>query len=839
MQYDRKITISAAGSRKATSWPAQTIWLSEFYARLQTPTRSTETLANYMKLHKSQQDNLKDVGGFVGGALKGERRKAGNVISRDLLTLDIDNVQPGGTDDILRRVDSLGCGYCVYSTRKHSPAAPRLRVILPTDRAVTADEYEPVARMAAKLIDPEMTPFDPSTFEVSRLMYWPSCCSDSEYVYLCADKPLLSADGLLERYSDWRDMSSWPEVPGVQQSHRKLAARQGDPTQKPGVVGAFCRTYNIYSTLEKFLPGAYEPVDGMPDRYTYTGGSTAGGAVVYDNGAFLYSHHATDPASGRLCNAFDLVRLHLFSELDDEAKPETPVNKLPSYVAACKLAVSDPDVAALMDSERYRQAVEDFTGIAPDNTGEPANWMKQLAKSEINGKYEHTIKNVRIVLANDPLLKGRIKLNCFSDRIMGAAPLPWEPRRDQQEDFIWTDTDDSGLRDYIEQVLNIRGKDVIRDALIQGAAANRFDPVVDYLQSLKWDGVSRLDRLYIDYFGAEDCEYTRAVARKGFVGAVARALVPGVKFDTMTVVCGAQGIGKTTMYNRMGGEWFSNSLRSFEGKEAAELLQGIWIFEIGELEAFNKADIKLVKQFLSMCEDHYRAAYAYHTAVHPRRCVFFGTTNDHEYLKDPTGNRRFWPIDAGFQPHTKNVFEHLTPDEVGQLWAEAYVRYTLLAEPLILSPELEAEAEKRREGHMERDPLRGQIEEFLERPVPADWQRWDSFRRSLFLAGEIKGDQIELVPRDRVCALEIWRECLGERKPSIPRQEALRINRVLESLPGWERTNIIQFGCEYGKQRGFHRVKNDFCESQNNTDKQQPYLRQVATNSKQRQQSQK
>ena len=184
MTYDRKIIISAAGSRKATTWPAQELWLSELYDRLRTPTRSTETLAEYLALKKSQQDSLKDVGGFVAGVLRGNRRKGDAVTGRDVLTLDLDNIPAGGTEDILRRVESLGCGYCIYSTRKHSPAAPRLRVLLPLDRTVTADEYEPLARKAAQLIDPGMTPFDATTFQPCRLMYWPSCCSDAEYVYL-------------------------------------------------------------------------------------------------------------------------------------------------------------------------------------------------------------------------------------------------------------------------------------------------------------------------------------------------------------------------------------------------------------------------------------------------------------------------------------------------------------------------------------------------------------------------------------------------------------------------------------------------------------------------------
>lgn len=262
---DRKITISAGASRRATLWTAQTLLVSELWDKLKVPARGTETLADYLNMKKAQQDELKDIGGFVGGTLNSPRRKANNVTGRDIITLDLDNIPAGGTEDILRRVDALGCGYCVYSTRKHQPAAPRLRVLFPLDRTVTADEYEPCARRMANYIGLEFA--DPTTFEVSRLMYWPSCCKDSQYVYIYADKPFVSADDLLATYSDWHDVTQWPAIPG-QQTFTKLAVKQGDPEGKNGVVGAFCRTYDIYRAIDELLPGIYEPVDTMPGRYT-------------------------------------------------------------------------------------------------------------------------------------------------------------------------------------------------------------------------------------------------------------------------------------------------------------------------------------------------------------------------------------------------------------------------------------------------------------------------------------------------------------------------------------------------------------------------------------------
>lgn len=794
---DRQIVISEGNSRRAAKWNTCTYYWSELVERLQTPARGTETYEEYMRMSKSQQDDLKDVGGFVAGTLRDGRRKASAVTGRDLITLDLDHIPAGGTDDVLRRVDGLSCGYCVYSTRKHQPAAPRLRVLLPLDRTVTADEYEPIARMAAKLIGIEMC--DPSTFEPSRLMYWPSCCADAQYVYTFADKPFLSADGMLALYPDWHDINAWPQVPGVTDNHKRLAAKQGDPTTKPGVVGAFCRVYNIYAAMDKFLPGIYVPTD-KPDRYTYAAGSTTGGAIVYDNGTFLYSHHATDPAGGRLCNAFDLVRLHLFSDKDDDAKPDTPINRLSSYMEMCKLAAADPDVAALLNKERYDKATVEFGELSKAD-GEPESWMNKL-QTTATGIIQKTTKNIRLCLENDPRLKDRIKLDTFADRLIGIAPLPWGSREKESGPFEWQDTDDAGIRDYIQQIIGIKSADLVSDAVILVAQKHAYNPVAEYLESLTWDGQPRLDTLYIDYLGAEDCPYTRAICRKAFTAAVARAMKPGTKFDYMTVVSGPQGIGKTTLFAKMGMQWFSNSLVTFEGKEAAEILQGAWIIEIGELEAYSKSDIRLIKQFLSKTDDQYRAAYARRTEHHPRRCIFFGTTNDFEYLRDPTGNRRFWPVDATSDKHRLNVFNDLTPDIVDQIWAEAVVRYRL-GEPLVLSEEMELEAERRRSAHTERDPLEGQIEAFLEKPVPEDWQSWDCTRRMMYWSGSMRAD-IPTVPRDRICAAEIWKECLGNRIP-MTKTDARRINEILSKLEEWEPCGIQRFGDEYGRQRGFKR----------------------------------
>lgn len=304
MQNDRRITITTGSSRKATQWNAQQLRWSELVAKLATPMRGTETLEEYLKLPKPKQDSLKDVGGYVAGTLEGRQRKASAVTGREVVTLDMDNIAPGGTQGALQRIEGLNCAYCVYSTRKHSEATPRLRVLIPLSRTCTADEYEPIARKLAEYIGMEQC--DPTTFEASRLMYWPSCCADSIYVYTYGDKYFADPDGILGMYADWRDVKQWagltaPKIP--------RGTKQADPTEKSGVVGAFCRIYDVYKVIAEILPDKYTVCD-TGDRFTYAGGTTTGGAVVYEGGKFLFSHHAHDPAGGKLCNAFDLMRRH-------------------------------------------------------------------------------------------------------------------------------------------------------------------------------------------------------------------------------------------------------------------------------------------------------------------------------------------------------------------------------------------------------------------------------------------------------------------------------------------------------------------------------------------------
>ncbi len=798
MNFNKKLGISTAGSRKATFWPKSEIMWSEFIERLKIPVRSAESLEKYLSMPKSQQAELKDVGGFVGGTFINDRRKNAYVQGRDILTLDMDNIPAGQTDEILKRVNGLGCASAVYSTRKHTGYAPRLRVLVPLDRTASADEYEPAARKIASLIGIEYC--DPTTFDVCRLMYWPSCCSDGDYVYEVYDHEFCSLDSLLGMYHDWKNVAEWPQVPGTEASEKRRLAKQENPLEKKGIIGAFCRTYTITQAMEKFIPGMYEET-AMANRYTYTGGTTMGGAVIYDGDMFLYSHHATDPCSGQLVNAFDMVRLHMYGDKDTEAKEGTPVNKLPSFVAMSQLAKADKDTSMLMVKERYERAKESFG--SETNTDEDADleWVLKLTRDN-NNKIEKTIGNVTTVLENDPLLKGKIVTDEFASCGMVLGALPWNGCEEKRR---WKEEDDAGFYRYMETFYSITGREKLDNGLLIVSSQNRINDVKNYLTRLKWDGKKRVDTLLSDYLGAEDNPYTRAVIRKSLCAAVARAIIGGVKYDYMPIFTGPQGIGKSTFLAILGKQWFSDSLTSFEGKEAAELIQGTWINEVGELTAMTRQETSAVKQFLSKTDDIYRAAYGRRTNKYPRRCVFFGTSNDSEFLKDATGNRRFWPVDVGIHKAKKSVWEDL-PTEVDQIWAEAYM-YWMLGEKLFLSKEIEALAEEQQESHRESSGKEGMIREFLERKIPKCWESMDVQKRRQFWNGNLRLPENEiLMERDKVCAVEIWTECFGGDVKYMKRVDSTEINNILLTLRDWKRISSPRRFGPYGQQRGFEKL---------------------------------
>lgn len=795
------IVIATGQSRKSKLWKNTKMSWADLVKRLQTTTRTSETHGEYMNMPKSQQDDIKDVGGFVGGRVKDGRRRSGSIADRSLLTLDADFAADDFCDSI-----SLFCDftYCIYSTHKHTPEKPRYRLVIPLSRPCTPDEYEAAARMVAYDIGIDM--FDDTTYQPHRLMYWPSTSIDGEYVFEHEETKTLDVDKVLAKYEDWRNVSSWPVSSRTTKALDRQVKKQEDPTEKKGIIGAFCRTYDIHSCIEKYLADVYEKCADN-DRYTYKEGSSSSGLVVYENGKFAYSNHATDPASGKLCNSFDLVRIHKFGDKDADAKEGTPVSKLPSYIAMGKLIDDDGEVSMLMFRERQAKAAEDFGGIEETDDEDDTQWALKLAKNKTTGAYEKTINNIILIVENDSHLKGKIKMNDFTGYAEIDGSMPWD--KDAPQKRNWQDSDTDGLQWYLEYVYGISASnDKVFRALSVFYRRVAYDPVIAYLDGLKWDGTERLDTLFIDYLGAADNNYTREVTRKMFVGAVARAYEPGTKFDNMLILSGRQGIGKSTILRKVGfDKWFTDGIKTFEGKELCEVIQGKWIVEISELEALNKSEVGSVKQILSQTADRYRAAYGRIVREHPRRCVFFGTSNNNDYLRDRTGNRRFWPVDTEVIPAKKSVFTDLTDDYSDQIWAEARAGY-LQNEPLYLSKETETTAKQVQSEHREVSVKEGLIRDFLDKRVPYNWNSWDLAKRRDYWSDIISVPDEELVERDRVCALEIWCELFNGDFKMIQRRDSMEINGIISSFDDWEKYDkSIRFSKDYGVQKGFKKMR--------------------------------
>ena len=770
--------IAYGNSRMEKRWKNNEISWDDFCKRVSTTQTTTETVEEYRKMTKPQQDAVKDVGGFVGGHLRGGRRKTGTVLCRSMLTLDMDH----GTPDIL---DELSLFHshemCVYSTHKHTPEAPRLRLIFPLKRDVSEEEYPALARKVAQEIGMDL--FDDTTYQPHRLMYWPSTSRNGEYVYQVMDGDILDPDAYLGMYDDWRDVSTWPVSSRESEAVKKAAKQQADPLTKTGAVGAFCRTYPIREAIEKFLPDVYAP-SAMEGRYDYIPADSSAGVIIIDE-KFAYSFHATDPACGQLLNAFDAVRVHKFP--DDDPKK--------SYNAMAEFAAADEKVKLRIFEEKRQAAAEDFDEADPDA------WKKQLQYEKKSMELKNNLHNLMLILENDENLKG-IVFNQLADGMEIRGKVPWpHPAK------FWRDADDAQLICYVDAAygtFSARNYDI---AVTKAVDDRSYHPIREFFETLPaWDGMERADTLLIDYLGAEDTPYVRAVTRKELCAAYCRVYHPGIKFDSMIVLNGDQGIGKSTLIAKLGGEWYSDSLNlsDMNDKTAAEKLQGYWIMEIGELAGMRKADLDKVKAFISRQDDKYRASFGRRVTPHPRQCVFFGTTNSQNgYLRDITGNRRYWnvkvPGNGKYKPWD------MDEDTVKQVWAEVMV-YAKAGEKLYLPPELEAYAKEEQRAAMERDDREGLVQEYLDMLLPDTWDSMDVYKRRDYVRDAddpMRPDGI--IRRMEVSNMEIWCECFGKAKEDMKPSDSYSIAAIMERMDGWSRTGKAKVLPIYGKQRIYRR----------------------------------
>ena len=784
----RKLSIAYGSSCHAKRWVNQQVTFDELCERLSQTVRTPETVEEYPKLPKSERDRAKDKGGFVGGKLKGGRRKRDTVEGRSMLTQDADHAGIGFIDSY-----EMLCPYasCLYTTHGHTPEAPRVRVVVPLTRDVTPDEYAAISRLFAA--EWGIDQFDECSHRPHQLMYWPTTPADGEYVFKRCDGEWLDPDRYLAAHPGWRDCAGLPRSVregGIVERGRK---QQEDPLGKQGVIGAFCRTYGINEAVHVFLKDIYQE-SALQGRFDYIPADSSAGVVVYDD-VFAYSHHATDPACGKLLNAFDLVRIHKFGGLDEKVPEDTEAAKLPSFKAMCDFAVNDENVKMTIAGERMEIAEKEFSG-------ENEDWLKQLEYEKRSTVVKNTLRNLLLILNNDEKLKG-IVFNQLSDGMEIKGEVPWEhPSR------FWRDADDAQLISYVDLTygtFSARNYDI---AVTKVADDRSYHPIREFLASLpEWDRVPRVDTILVDFLGASDNAYVRAVTRKTLCGAIARVMNPGCKFDTMLVLNGPQGKGKSTLISKLCGEWFNDSLllNDTKDKTAAEKLQGYWILEIGELAGLKKTEIETLRGFLSRQNDIYRASFGRRATPHPRQCVFIGTTNaENGYLRDTAGNRRFWPVKT--PGDAARASWEMTEEEIRQIWAEALVRYKE-GEPLHLDNELAGMALKEQQIAMEVDEREGMVRDYLEMPLPERWDKMDIFDRRNYICGSEFGGEREpgVRRRERVCNMEIWCECFGKERGNLKRQDANEISAIMANIEGWKKAdNKVRFPI-YGIVRGYCR----------------------------------
>ena len=783
------LKIYTGDSRRCRTWKPLTVSWETFVAMLSDVKRTPETFVEYQLMSHDQRGEIKDVGGFVGGVLRDGQRRKSSVDSRTLLTLDLDNAAPDTWEQLCQRYYGA---MCVYSTHSHTPERPRLRLVCPLDRPCSPTAYEPLARMAAKLMG-VLPMCDATTFDPSRLMYWPSASSDAPVVFESQEGKPLPVEGLLNQYHDFTDPAEWPLCPDEAERSASTsalpAARRPDrpqsPTDKGGVIGAYCQTYDIRSLIDGPLAGIYKPAQG--GRYTYCGSTTTGGLVVYQNGAFAYSNHTHDPACGILCNAFDLMRIHLadgdFNKAIDIAlnDPKCKAIVPPPPADTPEVAFADVDICSIGDSDPA-----DTLGL--DTTKK--------------GGVKPSRKNIELILSRHDAFAGKIKYNEFCARIVVTGKLPWPHAVGES----WSDSDDAELRTWLDKMYNINNNGSVADVVVVVAKHNSFNPLTDWLDSLNWDEKPRLDTLFIDVLGAEDTPYTRQLTRMHLCAAVARAYHPGTKYDYMLVLQGPESVKKSSTIRALCPmpEWYTESISINGNKDDIAQLQGKWLGEYAELAGMTRADRESVKAFITRQCDSVRPAYGRHVVDIPRTTVFFGSTNETMPLSGDTGNRRFALLPVAVNAPTAP--ENYIADNLDQIWAEAKFRWRN-GEKLYLPDELETVARdiQRARNIESLDPLPGQIDEFLNTKKPKGWRSLSlNDRRQLQGVTAVAGD-LELI--SSTCAAEIVFEVLGMRQnQSGYYTMARKVSDIMNKNPKWVRISTGRFGV-FGTQKGW-RLKN-------------------------------
>jgi len=777
----RDLNIAYGNSRAAKQWSNKNIRFDDLKERLKVTIRTSESAEEYAKFSKAKRDDAKDHGGFVAGVLKGGRRKIDSVESRSMVALDGDRIDEAF---LLNYEKNTAYTSVLYTTHSHTDENPRVRLIFPLTRDVNSEEYVAVARYLAQMLGIDY--FDECSYQPNQLMYWPSTPANGTFLYKEIDGDWINPDDILSAHPEWTDPTRLPTSSRESKANTANFQKVQDPLEKEGVVGLFNRVFfPVTLAIDAFLSDVYEPTDS-DSRFHLIASSSMAGVEIKENGKFVYSHHAKDPAYLKLCNAFDIVRIHKFGNDDD--------NK--SFKSMCEFAMKQEKVKLRVLEERQSQIDDDFS--------DDGDWRSKLRYMPRSKCLENSVWNLMLILNNDTDF-ANIAFNEMAGRIEITGSVPWERPVDNR---FWRDADTAQMKALIDikyQSFSSRNHDV---AFTKAVEDRHFHPARDYFDSLpEWDKVQRIESLLIDYFGAEDNTYTKAVMRKTLIAAVARTYHPGVKFDSALILVGSQGIGKSTFFSKLAGSWFSDSLTltDMKDKSGAEKLQGFLILELGEMAGMKKVDIEIIKSFLSRTDDIYRPSYGRVVESHPRQCIVVGSTNaENGFLRDITGNRRFWPVNVHSESAKKSW--QLTENEVSQIWAETLYLYNQ-GENLYLEGKDLIIAEEQQKQAMETDERQGLVEDYLNTLLPENWESMSLFERKNFLSGDdFGGTKIGTVERSQVCNAEIWCECFGNNLSAIKSADSYAIAAIMIKIDGWEKSSKRKKVSLYGQQRMYEKL---------------------------------
>lgn len=857
----RAISLGKAKNRKL-SW-------AMFGKELADPQRTKERQKQFFNLPKEEQDKLKAVNGWIlGGEIEGDRRKRASIKQRDLVTFDCDEISPELVEEIKMGVNPI-CEFefFAHSTRKNTKEEPRIRFYLLCEKPVLPEQYDAVSRILAEKIDPSMDSVDDVSFRLAQMMFKPTVSRDQEYVFWHNPGVRVNPKKVLDTFRlDWRDYTNLP-YSDARGQRRKTQDKAEDPTTKRGPVGAFCRAYSVEEAMAEFIPDVYLEGDtsGSKPRYSYSEGTTSNGVVVEDDGLFIYSHHGSDPCGETLVNAFDMVRIHRFDHLDEKKKDGSSPKDWPSYKALVELVsdnalvkaelladrvdvdemfddISDDDeIAEELAADGDHDIDDEIADILKPATGAglpdlsihkkppkpKKGWPQRELELDQNGMIKSTTPNIATIIGNDPRMWGSIGRNLFTNKIASRRSIKTKLKmvpeivvEDRQNGEDWTDLHDVTIRAILEAESGQKkagwgmkvARGDVQDAILLVGQRWRFHPVIEYYEGLTWDGTPRVERLFIDYLGTEDLPYFRDTARLFMIASVARVYNPGHKWDHAPILQGEQGIRKSSFIKFLFGKAWAGELTAHmaSNKDAVEQMLGKQCLELPELANMRKSESEDVKAFMTFEEDRVRLSYDRRMSTFKRQCVFMGTTNAEEYLKDPTGNRRFWPI----RVMVKLIDTFKLAANRDQLWAEAVhlwrqaaleagdyrdIQLALKGEALLTALELQNEAREENSTEATAEQIKAWLD--LEMPL------------SQFLSGDgaladlddFDGEPI--VRRTKTIPRQAAVEGLGIPSERMAQNKLLdaNIGNAMLSVEGWKKTGQRVSINPYGRGRTYVR----------------------------------